>query len=88
MASHRTTKRALRKSIGFDIQTLQRDRIVARTGAFSREALDNLLEGRDRLELAEESFIERMREQMMTAFWDAMQRAGGTVGRGVRTPVS
>src|SRR3982751_2056170 len=29
-------------------------------------------------------FIEEMREDMMTAFWQAIQRPGGTVGRGPR----
>jgi hypothetical protein len=29
-------------------------------------------------------FIEQMREDMMTAFWEAIQRPGGTVGRGPR----
>src|SRR3954447_24575644 len=30
------------------------------------------------------AFIERMREDMMTAFWQAIQRPGGAVGRGPR----
>jgi hypothetical protein len=30
------------------------------------------------------AFIEQMREDMMTAFWEAIQRPGGTVGRGPR----
>src|SRR3954447_26776735 len=30
------------------------------------------------------AFIERMREDMMTAFWEAIQRLGGAVGRGPR----
>ena len=29
-------------------------------------------------------FVERMREDMMTAFWEAIQRPGGAVGRGPR----
>jgi Phytanoyl-CoA dioxygenase (PhyH) len=29
-------------------------------------------------------FIEQMRDDMMTAFWEAIQRPGGTVGRGPR----
>jgi hypothetical protein len=29
-------------------------------------------------------WVERMREDMMTAFWSAIQRPGGTVGRGPR----
>src|SRR6185369_16558035 len=48
------------------VQTLQRDGIIARKRAFSRE------------------FIEQMREDMMTAFWKAIQRPGGAVGRGPR----
>src|SRR5438270_12978873 len=29
-------------------------------------------------------FIEQMRDDMMTAFWEAIQRPGGAVGRGPR----
>ncbi len=29
-------------------------------------------------------FVEAMREDMMTAFWNAIQRPGGAVGRGPR----
>jgi Phytanoyl-CoA dioxygenase (PhyH) len=29
-------------------------------------------------------WVERLREEMMTAFWDAIQRPGGAVGRGPR----
>src|SRR3954468_13835089 len=29
-------------------------------------------------------WAERMREDMMTAFWDAIQRPGGAIGRGPR----
>ena len=29
-------------------------------------------------------WAEQMREDMMTAFWDAIQRPGGAVGRGPR----
>ncbi len=32
----------------------------------------------------ERPFIERLREDMMTAFWEAIQRPGGAVGRGPR----
>lgn len=49
-----------------DLETLKRDGIVARKGAFSRD------------------WAEAMREDMMTAFWDAIQRPGGAVGRGPR----
>ena len=49
-----------------DLETLTRDGVVGRRGAFSRD------------------FIERMREDMMTAFWEAIQRPGGAVGRGPR----
>lgn len=66
MALHRSAESVLPDSIDSDIQTLQRDGIIARKRAFSRE------------------FIEQMREDMMTAFWDAIQRPGGAVGRGPR----
>jgi len=49
-----------------DTATLQRDGLVGRKGAFSRD------------------FAEAMREDMMTAFWQAIQRPGGAVGRGPR----
>jgi hypothetical protein len=49
-----------------DILTLQRDGIVGRKAAFSRE------------------WTERLREDMMAAFWDAIQRPGGAVSRGPR----
>jgi Phytanoyl-CoA dioxygenase (PhyH) len=49
-----------------DALTLQRDGVVGKKGAFSRE------------------FIEQLREDMMTAFWEAIQRPGGAVGRGPR----
>ena len=66
MALHRSAETVLLGSIDSEIQTLQRDGIVARKRAFSRE------------------FIEQMREDMMTAFWEAIQRPGGVVGRGPR----
>ena len=66
MALHRSAESVLPDSIDSDVQTLQRDGIIARKRAFSRE------------------FIEQMREDMMTAFWQAIQRPGGTVGRGPR----
>jgi hypothetical protein len=66
MALHQSAESILLGSIDSDIETLQRDGIVGRKRAFSRE------------------FIERMREDMMTAFWEAIQRPGGTVGRGPR----
>ena len=49
-----------------DLDTLGRDGVVGRQGAFSREWADAL------------------REDMMTAFWDAIQRPGGAIGRGPR----
>ncbi len=49
-----------------DVATLQRDGIVAKKGAFSRD------------------WVEQLREDMMTAFWEAIQRPGGAVGRGPR----
>ena len=49
-----------------EITTLQRDGIVAKKGAFSRD------------------WVEQLREDMTTAFWEAIQRPGGAVGRGPR----
>lgn len=49
-----------------DLETLQRDGVVGRKGAFSR------------------AWAETMREDIMTAFWEAIQRPGGAVGRGPR----
>jgi hypothetical protein len=49
-----------------DVVTLQRDGIVGKKAAFSRE------------------WVEQMREDMMTAFWEAIRRPGGAVGRGPR----
>src|SRR3954452_10509848 len=49
-----------------DTATLQRDGIVGRKAAFSRE------------------WVEQLREDMMTAFWEAIRRPGGAVGRGPR----
>jgi len=66
MATQRIPEAALLGSIDSDIQTLQRDGIVAHKGAFPRE------------------FIEQMREDMMTAFWEAIQHPGRAVSRGPR----
>lgn len=52
--------------IATDLETLQRDGVVGRKGAFSR------------------AWAETMREDITTAFWDAIQRPGGAVGRGPR----
>jgi hypothetical protein len=60
------TTAANRLDVAADVQTLTREGIVARKGAFSRV------------------WAERMREDMMTAFWEAIQRPGGSVGRGPR----
>jgi hypothetical protein len=49
-----------------DRETLYRDGITARKGAFSRD------------------WVEQCREDMMTAFWEAIQRPGSAVGRGPR----
>lgn len=49
-----------------DAETLQRDGVVGRKGAFSR------------------AWAERLREDMTTAFWEAIQRPGGAVSRGPR----
>jgi hypothetical protein len=56
----------LELNVGQDTETLHRDGIVGRKGAFSRD------------------FAEAMREDMLTAFWSAIQRPGGAVGRGPR----
>lgn len=48
------------------VAALQRDGVVGKKAAFSRE------------------FIEQLREDMMTAFWEAIQRPGGAVSRGPR----
>lgn len=57
---------APRIPVDVDVTTLQRDGIVARQGAFSRD------------------WAEQMRQDMLTAFWDAIQRPGGAIGRGPR----
>lgn len=49
-----------------DVETLQRDGVVGRKGAFPRQ------------------WAETMRDDIMTAFWEAIQRPGGAVGRGPR----
>ena len=66
METNWDTEDVLLGSIDSDIQTLQRDGIVAHKGAFARE------------------FIEGMREDMMTTFWDAIQHPGRAVSRGPR----
>jgi hypothetical protein len=60
------TVRAADTDVASDLETLHRDGIVARKGAFDRE------------------WVEAVREDMMTAFWAAIQRPGGTIGRGPR----
>lgn len=64
--THSVLESVLLGSIDSDIQTLQRDGIVARRGAFPRD------------------FVEQMREDMMTAFWEAIQHPGRAVSRGPR----
>ena len=59
----RTTPEA---DVAADVETLYRDGITARRGAFSSE------------------WVEQMREDMMTAFWAAIQRPGGAISRGPR----
>jgi ectoine hydroxylase-related dioxygenase (phytanoyl-CoA dioxygenase family) len=49
-----------------DVETIDRDGIVGRKGAFER------------------GWVERLHEDLMTAFWSAIQRPHGTVGRGRR----
>jgi ectoine hydroxylase-related dioxygenase (phytanoyl-CoA dioxygenase family) len=49
-----------------DVETIDRDGIVGRKGAFER------------------AWVERLHEDLMTAFWSAIQRPHGTVGRGRR----
>ncbi len=53
-------------TIGVDVEMLQRDGVVGRRGAFTRD------------------FVDRLRDDMMTAFWEAIQRPRGAVGRGPR----
>jgi Phytanoyl-CoA dioxygenase (PhyH) len=57
---------APRMHVDADVATLERDGVVARQGAFSRE------------------WAEQMRQDMLTAFWDAIVRPGGAVPRGPR----
>jgi hypothetical protein len=52
--------------VSADVDTLYRDGVVGRKGAFPR------------------AWAETMREDIMTAFWKAIQRPGGAVGRGPR----
>jgi hypothetical protein len=66
METHSSTENVLLGSIDSDTQALQRDGIVARKGAFTRE------------------FVDQMREDMMTAFWEAIQHPGRAVSRGPR----
>src|SRR3954454_22001703 len=54
------------EDVSEDVRTLQRDGVVGKKSAFSRE------------------WVEQLREDMMTAFWQAIQRPGGAVGRGPR----
>ncbi|MCW6506863.1 phytanoyl-CoA dioxygenase family protein [Lichenifustis flavocetrariae] len=61
-----SSETADRLDVSADRETLYRDGIVGRKGAFSREWAD------------------AMREDIMTAFWSAIQRQGGAVGRGPR----
>jgi phytanoyl-CoA dioxygenase PhyH len=61
-----TVASPIQLDVAEDVTTLQRDGIVAKKGAFSRE------------------WVEQLREDMMTAFWEAIQRPGGAVGRGPR----
>jgi hypothetical protein len=66
MATHPGTEDVVLGTIDSEVQTLQRDGIVAHKGAFTRD------------------FIEQMREDMMTAFWEAIQHPGCAVSRGSR----
>lgn len=61
-----TTTTLTAAEVANDVETLNRDGIVGRRGAFSRD------------------WAEAMREDMMAAFWAAIQRPGGAVGRGPR----
>ena len=56
----------LAEDVRKDVLTLERDGIIGKKAAFSRD------------------WVEQMREDMMTAFWEAIQRPGGAVGRGPR----
>ena len=59
---------ALQPSTGVDqdVETLYRDGVVGKKGAFTR------------------AWAEAMREDITTAFWEAIQRPGGAVSRGPR----
>src|SRR5947209_11266430 len=61
-----TVVETIQLDVSEQITTLQRDGIVARKEAFSRE------------------WVEQLREDMTTAFWEAIRRPGGAVGRGPR----
>ena len=60
------TATAERLDVSADVETLTRDGVVGRKGAFTRD------------------WAERMREDITTAFWSAIQRPSGAVGRGPR----
>jgi hypothetical protein len=64
--SQATTSQTTTIDVTADVETLQRDGIIGRQGAFSRE------------------WAEQMRQDMLTAFWDAIQRPGGAIPRGPR----
>jgi hypothetical protein len=64
--SQATTSQTTTIDVAGDVETLQRDGIIGRQGAFSRE------------------WAEQMRQDMLTAFWDAIQRPGGAIPRGPR----
>jgi Phytanoyl-CoA dioxygenase (PhyH) len=60
------TRAATDSEVVTAVETIYRDGIVGKPGAFPRD------------------WVERMREDMMTAFWSAIQRPGGTIPRGPR----
>jgi hypothetical protein len=64
--SQATTSQTTTIDVAGDVETLQRDGIIGRQGAFTRE------------------WAEQMRQDMLTAFWDAIQRPGGAIPRGPR----
>jgi hypothetical protein len=64
--SQATTSQTTTIDVTGDVETLQRDGIIGRQGAFTRE------------------WAEQMRQDMLTAFWDAIQRPGGAIPRGPR----
>jgi hypothetical protein len=66
MAQAQTTSPGATFDVHADAETIERDGIVGRKGAFERD------------------WVDRLRDEMLTAFWKAIQRPRGTVNRGRR----